>query len=55
MRHFLRAKNGPAHFDACREAIYALEPAEVSPDFEELCTFLRLRLRVERPASGQRH
>ena len=45
MRHFLRAKNGPAHFDACREAIYALEPAVVSPDFEELCTFLRLRLR----------
>ena len=43
--HFLRAKNGPAHFDACREAIYALEPAAVSPDFEELCTFLRLRLR----------
>ena len=45
VRHFLRAKNGPAHFDACREAIYALEPEVVSPDFEELCTFLRLRLR----------
>ncbi len=45
VQHFLRAKNGPAHFDACREAIYALEPAVVSPDFEELCTFLRLRLR----------
>ena len=45
VRHFLRARNGPAHFDACREAIYALEPAVVSPDFEELCTFLRLRLR----------
>ncbi len=45
MQHFLRARNGPAHFDACREAIYALEPAVVSPDFEELCAFLRLRLR----------
>ncbi len=45
VQHFLRARNGPAHFDACREAIYALEPAVVSPDFEELCTFLRLRLR----------
>ena len=45
VRHFLRAKNGPAHFDACREAIYALEPAVVSPDFEELRAFLRLRLR----------
>ena len=45
VRRFLRAKNGPAHFDACREAIYALEPAAVSPDFEELGAFLRLRLR----------
>ncbi len=45
VRAFLRAKNGPAHFDACREAIYALEPTLVSPDFDELCTFLRLRLR----------
>ena len=42
---FLRAKNGPGHFHACREAIYALEPAGVSPDFEEICTFLRARLR----------
>lgn len=45
VRTFLRAKNGAAHFNACREAIYALEPAAVSPDFDELCTFLRLRLR----------
>ena len=45
MRTFLRAKNGPAHFDACREAIYALEPAAESPDFDEWTTFLRLRLR----------
>ncbi len=43
--HFLRAKSGPAHFQACREAIYALEPAAVSPDFEEVCTALRTRLR----------
>ena len=41
----MRAKNGTAHFDACREAIYALEPAPVTPDFDELSTFLRLRLR----------
>lgn len=45
VKNFLRAKNGAAHFDACREAIYALEPTPVSPDFDELCTFLRLRLR----------
>ncbi len=44
-QRFLRAKNGTAHFDACREAIYALEPAPVTPDFDELSTFLRLRLR----------
>ncbi len=43
--HFLRAKSGPAHFQACREAIYALEPAGVSPDFEEVCAALRGRLR----------
>lgn len=45
VQRFLRAKNGAAHFDACREAIYALEPTPVSPDFDELSTFLRLRLR----------
>ena len=43
--HFLRAKSGPAHFQACREAIYALEPVGVSPDFEEVCAALRGRLR----------
>ena len=43
--HFLRAKSGPAHFQACREAIYALEPAGASPDFEEVCAALRGRLR----------
>ena len=42
---FLRAGSGPAHFDRCREAIHALEPALVSPDFEETCAFLRARLR----------
>ncbi len=42
---FLRAGSGPAHFDRCREAVHALEPALVSPDFEDLCAFLRARLR----------
>ncbi len=45
VRQFLRARHGPAHFGTCRETIYALEPAPVSPDFEELGAFLRLRLR----------
>jgi len=42
---FVRAKNGKAHYSACRDALYTLEPRIVSPDFEELCTFIRLRLR----------
>jgi len=43
--HFVRAKNGKAHYNNCREALYTLEPRIVTPDYDELCTFLRLRLR----------
>ena len=42
---FVRARSGQAHYDACRDRLYALQPQGVSPDFEELCSFLRLRLR----------
>jgi uncharacterized protein (DUF58 family) len=42
---FVRAKNGRDHYATCRDAIYALQPQIVTPDFEELGTFLRLRLR----------
>jgi uncharacterized protein (DUF58 family) len=42
---FVRAKNGKAHYSACRDALYRLQPQTVTPDFEELCTFVRLRLR----------
>jgi uncharacterized protein (DUF58 family) len=42
---FVRARNGKAHYSACRDAIYTLQPERVTPDFEELCTLLRLRLR----------
>ena len=42
---FIRAKNGKAHYSACRDALYTLQPQIVSPDFDELCTFIRLRLR----------
>lgn len=42
---FVRAKNGDAHYNACRDALYTLEPKIVTPDFDELCTFIRLRLR----------
>jgi uncharacterized protein (DUF58 family) len=42
---FVRAKNGKAHYGACQETLYNLHPRLVTPDFDELCTFLRLRLR----------
>jgi len=42
---FVRAKNGQAHYNACRDAIYMLQPKIVTPDFDELCAFIRLRLR----------
>jgi len=42
---FVRARNGKAHYAACRDAIYQLQPRAVSPDFDEIATFLRLRLR----------
>jgi uncharacterized protein (DUF58 family) len=42
---FVRAKNGQSHYSACRDALYTLEPKIVTPDFDELCTFIRLRLR----------
>jgi len=42
---FVRAKNGQSHYSTCRDALYTLQPKIVTPDFDELCTFLRLRLR----------
>jgi uncharacterized protein (DUF58 family) len=45
VRRFLRARNGQGHFNVCRDELYTLEPSIVSPDFEELCAFLRVRLR----------
>ncbi len=42
---FVRARNGKAHYAACRDAIYQLHPKPVTPDFDEIATFLRLKLR----------
>ena len=42
---FVRAKSGQAHYDACRDRLYTLQPQSVTPDFDELCSFIRLRLR----------
>lgn len=45
VQSFVRAKNGKAHYDLCRDTLYRLQPARVTPDFSDLFTFLRLRLR----------
>jgi len=42
---FVRARNGQAHFNACRDALYTLQPQVVTPDYDEVCAFIRLRLR----------
>ena len=45
VQKFVRAKNGKAHYDVCRDALYTLQPQIVTPDFGDLFTFLRSRLR----------
>ena len=45
IQRFVRARNGRAHYGACRDALYTLQPQTVAPDFEELSAFIRLRLR----------
>jgi uncharacterized protein (DUF58 family) len=45
VNQFVRARSGKAHYSACRDAIYNEEPRRVTPDFDELCSFIRLRLR----------
>lgn len=42
---FVRARNGRAHYSSCRDALYALQPQSVTPDYEELFSFIRQRLR----------
>ena len=42
---FVRARNGQAHFNACRDALYTHQPQVVTPDYDEVATFSRLRLR----------
>jgi len=43
--HFARARSGKAQFDVCRDMLYALQPQSVTPDFDELTSFIRTRLR----------
>lgn len=45
VHRFVRAKSGRAHYNACRDAIYGLQPRTVTPDFDEVCSFIGMRLR----------
>jgi uncharacterized protein (DUF58 family) len=45
VRSFLKAKMGKAHFNVCRDALYLLQPQNVSPDFAELFTFIGTKIR----------
>ena len=42
---FLRAGGGHGHFLTCREALYDAQPRQASPDFGEMASFIRTRLR----------
>jgi uncharacterized protein (DUF58 family) len=42
---FIQAGRGRAHYNACREALFNRMPRTVSPDFDELFTFLGTRIR----------
>lgn len=44
-RLFIKPGSGPAHYRACREAIYALKPELKSPDFENLFSFIKTNVR----------
>jgi uncharacterized protein (DUF58 family) len=45
MEAFVRARNGKTHYAECRDAINELRTHPISPDFDEIATFLRLNLR----------
>lgn len=42
---FIKAGRGRAHYNACRDALYNRMPRTVSPDFDELFTFVGTHLR----------
>jgi uncharacterized protein (DUF58 family) len=45
VRKFVQAKNGRAHYDVCRDALYTIRPQSFSPDFSEVFTFIAARIR----------
>jgi uncharacterized protein (DUF58 family) len=42
---FIKARNNAMHYDACRKLLYQLQAQAVAPDFDELFTFIRNRIR----------
>ncbi len=42
---FVPARTGRTHYGACRDALYTTFPRIVTPDYDELASFIRLRLR----------
>lgn len=42
---FIKAGRGQAHYNACRDALYNRMPRSVSPDFDELFTYVGTHLR----------
>lgn len=45
MERFIPAGNSKAHYTACRDALYTIEPRKVTPDFTECITFAGNRIR----------
>jgi uncharacterized protein (DUF58 family) len=45
VERFIRARSGKAHYSTCRDVLYRLQPKTVAPDFDEVFTFIRLRVR----------
>jgi uncharacterized protein (DUF58 family) len=45
VRKFVRAKNGRAHYDVCRDALYTLQARSVTPDFGEMFSFVATKIR----------
>ncbi len=45
MERFIPAGNSKAHYTACRDALYTIEPRSVTPDFTECITFIGNKIR----------
>jgi uncharacterized protein (DUF58 family) len=45
VRKFVRAKNGKAHYDVCRDALYTMQARSVTPDFGDLFSFVATKIR----------